>query len=58
MKIVELNTELEPLFWEHVNRDLPHYYFFAHDWRNFRSETEILLALGAVSYTHLRAHET
>ncbi len=46
MEIVALNPALEPIFWEHVNQDVPHHYFFAHDWRYCRNETEILLALG------------
>ena len=45
MEIVSLNRELEPTFWEHVNKDIPHYYFFAYDWKHRRSDTKILLAL-------------
>ena len=44
MKIVSLDAALEPKFWEHVNRDIPHY-FFALDWKHNRNDTEILLAL-------------
>jgi hypothetical protein len=45
MKIVSLDSALEPLFWEHVNHDIPYYYFFAFDWKYNRNETKILLAL-------------
>lgn len=44
MEIVSLNRALEPTFWEHVNKDSPHYYFFAYDWKHKRSDTKILLA--------------
>ena len=45
MEIVSLSTALEPKFWEHVNQDVPHFFFFALDWKNSRDDTEILLAL-------------
>jgi predicted GNAT family acetyltransferase len=45
MEIVPLNPVFEPVFWKHVNRDTPHYFFFALDWKNSRDETEILLAV-------------
>jgi predicted GNAT family acetyltransferase len=45
MKIVPLDPALEPQFWELVNEDVPHYFFFALDWHTHRSDTEILLAL-------------
>jgi len=45
MKIVPLDTHTEDLFWKHVNQDIPHYYFFAYDWKQNRDKTEILLAL-------------
>jgi len=45
MKIVSLAARLEPLFWEHVKQDIPHYYFFVFDWKHNREKTEILLAL-------------
>lgn len=45
MKIVSLEPALEQIFWEHVKQDIPHYYFFAFDWRYNRDKTEILLAL-------------
>jgi predicted GNAT family acetyltransferase len=45
MEIVSLSPALEPTFWEHVNQDLPHYYFFVHDWKYNRIDTKILLAL-------------
>lgn len=47
MEIVSLNPALEATFWEHVNQDIPHYYFFAYDWKHNRSDTKILLALRA-----------
>jgi len=45
MKIIPLEPASEPIFWEYVNQDIPHYYFFAYDWKYNRSQTEILLAL-------------
>ena len=45
MKIVSLSPALEPKFWEHVNQDIPHFFFFALDWEHNRNETKILLSL-------------
>jgi len=45
MEIVSLEQALEPIFWKHVNQDIPHYYFFAFDWKYNRDATKILLAL-------------
>ena len=45
METTSLNPALEPTFWKHVNHDIPHYYFFAHDWKYNRSDTKVLLAL-------------
>jgi len=45
MKIEPLEPGLEPVFWKHVMQDIPHYYFFAFDWKYNREKTEILLAL-------------
>jgi RimJ/RimL family protein N-acetyltransferase len=45
MEIVSLDRALEPTFWDHVKQDIPHYYFFAFDWKHNREATEILLAL-------------
>jgi len=45
MEIVPLEASSEPIFWEHVNQDIPYYYFFAFDWKHNRNETKILLAL-------------
>lgn len=45
MKIAPLSPALEPKFWEHVNQDIPHYFFFALDWKHNRNDTKILLAL-------------
>ena len=44
MKIIPLNQNLEPIFWKHVKRDIPHYFFFAYDWKYNKDGTEILLA--------------
>lgn len=44
MEIVSLEPTFEPIFWRHVNQDIPHYHFFAFDWKHNRDETEILLA--------------
>ena len=44
MKIIPLNQNLEPIFWKHVKRDIPHYFFFAYDWKYNKDNTEILLA--------------
>ncbi len=45
MKIVSLDAPFEAIFWQHVNQDIPHYYFYAFDWKHNREKTEILLAL-------------
>ena len=45
MEIVSLELAVEPLFWENINQDLPHYYFFALDWKYDKDATTILLAL-------------
>ncbi len=45
LEIVPLETALDSAFWEHVGRDIPHYYFFAFDWKYDRDATKILLAL-------------
>ncbi len=45
MKIVPLESSLEPLFWKTISQDIPHYYFFAFDWKYRRNQTKILLAL-------------
>jgi len=45
MRIVPLEPALESIFWEHVNQDIPYYYFFAFDWKYNKNETKILLAL-------------
>lgn len=45
MEILSLEPALEPVFWEHVNQDIPHYYFFVFDWKCNRDVTKILLAL-------------
>lgn len=45
MKVLPLDSHLEPLFWKHVYQDVPHYYFFILDMRHDRASTKILLAL-------------
>jgi RimJ/RimL family protein N-acetyltransferase len=45
MNIEPLEPGLEPIFWKHVMQDIPHYYFFAFDWKYNREKTEILVAL-------------
>jgi len=45
MEVVSLEPALEPIFWKQVNQDIPHYYFFAYDWKYNRDTTKILLAL-------------
>jgi RimJ/RimL family protein N-acetyltransferase len=45
MKIVSLDSALEPDFWDYVNQDIAHYYFFILDWKYSRDSTKILLAL-------------
>ncbi|MEM3731799.1 MAG: GNAT family N-acetyltransferase [Candidatus Bathyarchaeia archaeon] len=45
MRLVALEPAFEPLFWQHISKDIPHYYFFAFDWKYNRADTEILLAL-------------
>ena len=45
MEIVSLNTVHEPVFWKHVNQDIPHYFFFVFDWKYNRDDTKMLLAL-------------
>jgi hypothetical protein len=45
MRIVSLESSLENLFWQHVNKDVPHHYFFASGWKYNRDDTNILLAL-------------
>jgi len=44
MKIVPLDSSLEPVFWNYVNQDIPHHYFFILDWKYSREFTKILLA--------------
>ncbi|MGQ9641124.1 MAG: hypothetical protein ACUVUF_03230 [Candidatus Bathycorpusculaceae bacterium] len=44
MWIVSIEPAFETLFWQHINKDIPHYYFFAFDWKYNRNETKILLA--------------
>jgi len=45
VKIVSLSPAFEPIFWNFVKEDIPHYFFFAFDWKYNKEATEILLAL-------------
>jgi ribosomal protein S18 acetylase RimI-like enzyme len=45
MKILPLDSKLEPLFWKHVYRDIPDYFFFIADMKYDRDNTKITLAL-------------
>jgi len=45
VKVMPFEPALEPIFWEHVNQDIPHHYFFIFDWKYNRDATKILLAL-------------
>lgn len=45
MKVLSLNPDVEPLFWDHVYQDVPHYYFFILDMHHDRASTEIFLVL-------------
>lgn len=44
MKIIPLDESLEKPFWNYVNQDPLHYYFFIVDWQQRRERTQILLA--------------
>jgi len=45
MRIVRLDSGLEPLFWKHVTQDIPNYYFPILRLKRQREFTEIVLAL-------------
>jgi len=45
MKVLPLDSRLEPLFWKHVYQDIPHHYFFILDMKRDRASTQVLLAL-------------
>ena len=45
MKVVPLDPDLEPLFWEHLYTDIPLYYFFILDMKHDRASTTIMIAL-------------
>lgn len=45
MKVLPLDSRLEPAFWKHVYLDIPHHYFFILDMKHDRASTKILLAL-------------
>ena len=45
MKVVPLDSDLEPLFWEYVYTDIPLYYFFILDMKHDRASTTIMIAL-------------
>ena len=44
MRVLPLDSRLEQLFWDHVNRDVPDYFFFILDMRKDRASTKIWLA--------------
>lgn len=45
MKVASLDSSLEPMFWEHINQDIPDYYFFILDVKRYRASTNVWLAL-------------
>ncbi|MDH5391254.1 MAG: GNAT family N-acetyltransferase [Candidatus Bathyarchaeota archaeon] len=45
MKVLPLDSHLEPAFWKHVYQDIPDHYFFILDMKHNRASTKILLAL-------------
>jgi ribosomal protein S18 acetylase RimI-like enzyme len=45
MKIVSLNAEIEPLFWQHVYSDILDYYFFILDVKYDAANSKVTLAL-------------
>jgi len=44
MKVLPLNPQREPEFWEYAYQDIPDYYFFILDMTHDRASTKILLA--------------
>lgn len=47
MELVSLTADWEAAFWEHINRDILHYFYFAYDWTTHREKTRITLAVEA-----------
>ncbi len=45
LRVAELNEDLEPVFWVHVNKDVLDFHFFIYDWRFKRDQTRIFMAL-------------
>jgi len=45
VKVLPLDSRLEPLFWKHVYQDILHHYFFILDMKRDRASTKVLLAL-------------
>jgi len=45
MRVLPLDSRLEPLFWKHIHKDIPHHYFFILDMKRDSASTEVLLAL-------------
>ncbi|MCW4020369.1 MAG: hypothetical protein NWF14_03975 [Candidatus Bathyarchaeota archaeon] len=45
MQVLPLDSSLEPLFWEHVYRDVPDYYFFILDLKRYGESAKVWLAL-------------
>jgi len=50
MRVLQLDSSLEQLFWNHVNQDVPDYFFFILDLKKDRASTEIWLALRRQSH--------
>jgi ribosomal protein S18 acetylase RimI-like enzyme len=47
MELVSLTADWEAAFWQHIKRDLLHYFYFAYDWTTHREKTRITLAVEA-----------
>jgi len=45
MNVVDIRDGFEETFWNHVNQDPFHYYFFVLDWKQRPDQTEIFLAM-------------
>lgn len=45
MRIASIRDGFENAFWNHVNQDPPHYYFFILDWKERPEQTKIFLAM-------------
>ena len=45
MRIVSIQNGFESAFWNHVNQDPVHYFFFILDWKEHPEQTKILMAI-------------